>query len=321
MDLELNAKGGDSVGKLAMTMSAMAYLADAAAISHALSTNPLTKGRWSLVWYGVDNSTDWDANQAYVARDGITGQLAIAIRGSVTDPFSWAFWYDWFVEDLSAVHQADWPYGGAPAGARISQGSLKGLNNLLAIHGTNNQTLTAFLRANRTPTLMAAVMGHSLGGALSYVLAPYLHQEFAPGQDVLDYWPITFAAPTVGNPTYADWLVDRFVADAGRYHNIVDVVPHAWAGLQWILDSFPGPGEPKIPDALFTLVELIRLDMEVHGDHYKQPGLGLPLNGTLVKADDWIQEAGLQHAGATYLNLLGVQSIRDTIPASAGAPA
>lgn len=80
MDLALNTAGGDTVGRLGMTLSAIACLTDANAISQALATNPLTKGRWTLVWYGVDDSKEWDANQAYVAKDGLTGQLAIVIR-------------------------------------------------------------------------------------------------------------------------------------------------------------------------------------------------------------------------------------------------
>jgi triacylglycerol lipase len=298
MDLALNAAGGDSVGKLGMTMSAIAYLKDANAISQALATNPLTKGRWSLVWYGLDPSKDWDANQVYVAKDGVTGQLAIVIRGSVTDPWTWAFWYDWFVEDFSAFHQADWPYGGAPAGARISQGSLKGLNKLLAIRGTNNQTL---------------------GGALCYVLAPYLHQEIGSAGS-LDYWPITFAAPTAGNPVFANWLISNFASDAGRYHNTQDVVPHAWNGIKWILGSYQP--KPKIPDVLYGLVDAVRLDLELRGDHYQQPGAGIPLNGTVVVTDDWVQEAGHQHASTTYLSLLGVTEIPAEVPAPpTGVPA
>src|SRR5262245_33136651 len=123
MDLLFDVKGGDSVARLAMTMSVIAYQPNATEVSYQLATNALTKDRWSLVWFGVSSSTDWNANQAYVARDAITGQLAIAIRGSITDPLSWAFWYDWLKEDLSAFSQVAWQYGGGPDGALISQGS------------------------------------------------------------------------------------------------------------------------------------------------------------------------------------------------------
>jgi hypothetical protein len=46
----------------------------------------------------------------------------------------------------------------------------------------------------------------------------------------------------------------------------------------------------------------------------------MPLNGTLQQVDDWLQEAGYQHAGSTSLNLLGVQAVPHTIPGSAGTP-
>jgi hypothetical protein len=61
MDLAFDTTVGVSVGKLGMTMAAMAYLPDANAIASALATNEYTKDRWSLIWFGVDSSTAWEA--------------------------------------------------------------------------------------------------------------------------------------------------------------------------------------------------------------------------------------------------------------------
>jgi hypothetical protein len=213
----------------------------------------------------------------------------------------------------------DWPYGGAPAGARIASGSLSGLGSLLRLKDANKQTLVAFLRANRTNTL-TAVVGHSLGGALSYLLAPYLHQEFSPGQNVLDFWPVTFAAPTVGNGTYASWLQSQFVSSVSRYYNSADVVPHAWQDLAWIAASFPGG--PRLPLVLDGLIDGIREILKLLKDSYVQPGTGVQLDGTIVVTDDWVEEAGTQHASATYLSLVGappVTSLRSSkAPTSPG---
>jgi len=297
MDLQFNTSG-DVVGHVGMTMAAIAYAPGQSAITALLADTTLaTAGRWTLVWYGVD-----DASQVYVARDTVTGQQAVAIRGSVTDSFEEAFWLDWFQEDLSVFRMADWPYGGAPPGAKVSHGSLSGLGSLLRVQDASKQTLVAFLRANRTNAL-TAVLGHSLGGALSYLLAPYLHQEFSPEQDVLDFWPVTFAAPTVGNGTYAAWLQSQFAASVSRYYNSVDVVPHSWQDLAWIAASFPGG--PKMPLAQGRLIDGIRDILKLLKDSYVQPGTGVQLDGTIVVTDDWVQEAGTQHVSATYLSLVG----------------
>jgi hypothetical protein len=210
----------------------------------------------------------------------------------------------------------DWPYGGAPPGARIASGSLSGLGSLLRLKDASKQTLVAFLRANRT-NVLTAVVGHSLGGALSYLLAPYLRQEFSPGQNALDFWPVTFAAPTVGNVTYAAWLESQFGASVSRYHNSVDVVPRAWQDLAWIAASFPG-GRPKLPLVLDGLVDGVREILKLLKDSYVQPGTGVQLDGTIVVTDDWVEEAGTQHASATYLSLVGAPPL--TSPRPKGAP-
>jgi hypothetical protein len=299
----LMAPGTDTTGQVGMTLAAIAYAADATAIAGLLGNATLaTQGRWSLLWYGVDTG-----NQVFVARDTQSGQYAIAIRGSVSDPRSKAFWIDWFGQDFSVFRQVSWPYGGAPAAAKISQGSLLGLNSLLSLKNGSGQTLMAFLRADTQRVGTTAVIGHSLGGDLASVLAAYLHQEFSPGKDVLDFWPLTFAGPTAGNAAFAGWLAGSFAATQGRYFNSLDVVPRAWAGLAWIDKSFPaGPQVPlllRAPfDALTDFIKLIRAD-------YTQPGDGIELTGVMAGSDDWFQEAGAQHAGQNYLKLLGAPAV------------
>jgi triacylglycerol lipase len=280
-----------------MTLAAMAYAADRQAIEQLLADSALaTKGRWTLVWFACD-----DANQVFIARDTITGQQAVVIRGSVTDPREPAFWLDWFDQDLSVFRMADWPYGGAPAGSRLSHGALAGLGRLLALKDTNRKTIAAFLRANPGVGL-TAVVGHSLGGALAYVLAAYLEQEFSPDQRAQGFWPVTFAAPTVGNNTFAAWLEAAFSAAAGRFWNSDDVVPHAWMALEWIAQSFPSG--PRLPIALVGLVDGIRGALALLDDRYVQPG-GQTLSGAIAIGDDWFKQAGVQHSGETYLSLLG----------------
>ena len=293
----------DTTGQVGMTLAAIAYAANAAAIVALLANTTLaTQGRWEMAWYGTDTG-----NQVFVARDTQSGQYAICIRGSVSDPHTKAFWIDWFGQDFSVFRQVTWPYGGAPADAKISQGSLLGLNSLLSLKDGSGQSLMAFLRADTQRVGSTAVIGHSLGGDLASVLAAYLHQEFSPDQDVLDFWPVTFAGPTAGNASFANWLASSLSASQGRYFNTLDVVPHAWSALAWIDAAFPsGPSVPlllRVPfDALTKFIKLIRVD-------YTQPGDGMPIPGVIAGSEDWFQEAGAQHAGQNYLKLLGAPAV------------
>ena len=297
------APGVATSAAVGMTLAAIAYAPGAGAIGKLLADASLaTQGRWTLAWYAMDAGS-----QIFVAQDTASGQYAITIRGSVTDPRSKAFWIDWFGEDLAVFRHVAWPYGGAPAGATIAQGSLRGLNSLLALKDGNGTSLTAFLRTTLRPAPPTVVIGHSLGGDLAGVLAAYLHQEFSPESAALDFWPLTFAGPSAGNAVFAGWLAQVLQASSGRYYNSLDVVPHAWAALPWIDQSFPGG--PQVPvvlrplfDALSDFINLIRAD-------YTQPGDGIVLTGSVAGGEDWFAEAGAQHATDNYLKLLGAPAL------------
>ncbi|TDR38751.1 lipase (class 3) [Tahibacter aquaticus] len=299
MTAVFSTTGGTVVGQIGMTMASIAYAPDQATIVSLLADTGLaTQGNWSLVWYASDTG-----NQVFVAQDKTSGQFCVAIRGSVSNPKSKAFWIDWFGQDLSVFRSALWPYDGAPDGARVSRGSLQGLGSLLTLKNAAGQDLVSFLRANADRPYLTAVVGHSLGGALATMLAAYLHQEFSPGQNVLDFWPVTFAGPTAGNEVFAGWLESQFAMTNSRYYNVDDVVPHAFAALDWIRQSFPG--NPSLPLALVPLLDGIRGVLDLEHIDYTQPGNGVPLQGTIDLNDDWFVEAGLQHSGETYLALLG----------------
>jgi triacylglycerol lipase len=305
MTAPFSTTAGDSVGQLGMTLASIAYAPDQATIQSLLADQSLaTQGNWALVWYASDAG-----NQAFVAQDKLSGQYAIAIRGSVTNPKTKAFWIDWLCQDLSVFRSALWPYDGAPAGARVAHGSLHGLGSLLSLKDATQGDLVSFFRSNPNRPYLTAVVGHSLGGALATMLAPYLHQEFSPGSNVLDFWPVTFAGPTAGNDVFAGWLLDQFAMTNSRYFNVNDVVPHAFQALAWIRGSFPG--SPKLPIELIPFVDAIADVLKVEQAKYTQPGDGVPLPGTINLSDDWFVEAGLQHSGQTYLALLGAPLVNN----------
>ncbi len=305
MTAAFSTTGGDSVGQIGMTLASIAYAPDQATIVSLLADpNLATQGNWTLAWYAADSG-----NQVFVAQDKTSGQYAIAIRGSVTDPRTKAFWIDWFGQDLSVFRTALWPYGGAPDGARVARGSLHGLGSLLTLKDSSGVDLVSFFRSNANRPYLTAVIGHSLGGALATMLAAYLHQEFSPGQNVLDFWPVTFAGPSAGDAAFAGWLLSQFAMTNSRYYNVDDIVPHAWQELSWIRDSFPG--SPSLPLLLIPPIDAIRGLLDAERIDYTQPGPGVPLQGTINLNDDWFAEAGLQHSGQNYLTLLGAPAVNN----------
>jgi hypothetical protein len=305
MTAAFSTTGGDSVGQIGMTLASIAYAPDQATIASLLADSGLaTQGNWSLVWYATDAG-----NQVFIAQDKTSGQYAVAIRGSVVDPKTRAFWIDWFGQDLSVFRSALWPYGGAPEGSRVARGSLHGLGSLLTLKDASGVDLAGFFRANANRPYLTAVIGHSLGGALATMLAAYLHQEFSPGQDVLDFWPVTFAGPTAGDAAFAGWLLSQFAMTNSRYFNDDDIVPRAWQDLAWIRSSFPG--SPSLPLELIPLIDAIEGVVDLEHIGYTQPGPGVSLQGTIDLNDDWFAEAGLQHSGENYLALLGAPAVNN----------
>jgi len=291
--------------QVAMTLAEIAY-AEPDEIQTLLNVPDLaTAARWQMLWHAAD-----DANQVFIAQDRDTSQLAVAIRGTVTCPFDEAFWLDWFKQDLEAFEMDAWPYGGAPSGAQLASGTLQGMESLIGLRDASGQSIVDVLRANPPEgEWWTMVTGHSLGGALSSVMAPYLTGQLAAAGMSTSCIGYTFAAPSAGNAQLAQWLSDSYFASVTRYWNGLDVVPHSWADLPWIASSFPDNG-PKIPDVIWGLVEGVEKILYELGDTYVQPGgVGMYLEGSIVQGDDWFYQAGAQHSGQNYLKLLGAQPV------------
>ena len=204
----------------AATLSGIAYGESRTDVSTALTAvPPAQQGPWTLLWFANDS-----ANQAFAAASA-DGSLAVAIRGTVTDPRSEAFWLDWFKQDGGALEQQVWPWPGAPAGAYVAQGTLIGMCSLLSLTDSGSSLLA--LLKQHGGSGWVTITGHSLGGGLAATLAPWLQQQLS--ETGLRFQPITFAAPAIGNAIFAQWLEDSFSSAQHRYHNTLDVVPHAWA--------------------------------------------------------------------------------------------
>jgi len=145
--------------------------------------------------------------------------------------------------------------------AQIAHGSHHGLHELLELEGTyqgSTQSLDSLLKSLPAGSSLL-VTGHSLGGNLASVLAPWIAANvaaFGPNQQPLERLPanltaITFAAPTAGNAAFAQFLdanPDRYAAHFNRN----DVVSNVWAQsgplqIDNIYGLFPAPGPSPAP--------------------------------------------------------------------------
>ena len=159
--------------------------------------------------------------------------------------------------------------------------------------------LANFLAQPGNGSTFLIVTGHSLGGCLTTVVAPWLKATLPKAPAML---PMTFAAPSAGNAAFARGFNRMFPASY-RYQNPLDIVPLAYENLPAIITlydqcSIAIPWEMR--DAIEGMERLIT------GLAYQQPSsLAPPLPVSCFPTTSWYDEAGYQHHTTTYMNLLG----------------
>jgi hypothetical protein len=314
MRFQVQGPADDYTKQVGMTLAEIAY-ADPENIPRQLAYKYYAGGgAYRLEWLGVTAG-----NQMYVCRQPGVDQWVVAIRGSVTDPLSQAFWIDWFQQDLSVFDMVALPFGqGYNRGAKIASGSRAGLEDLAAMTDIHTgRTLVEYLRSVKLGPGSVVVLGHSLGGALASLLAPYLYETIGrPNQVPADaFLPITFAAPTVGDQNFADYVNGLFDGFPYRCVNSLDIAPRCWSlsGLDWITRSYEP--SPRISAFFRGLVDLTWYALWEEGYYYVQPGGGGNVDpGTLQHDFWWFKEAGYQHAGETYLRMYHAPEVIFPVP-------
>jgi hypothetical protein len=265
------------------------------------STTATLAGSWQVVWGPAYPENDY-SNLMYVATYTDANSTpanapvfaVVSIRGTDTnlgdDP---AGLLNQIVQDMAADVLANWtdtvngncliavdPLVKKP---RIARGTCKGLQKLLGLTPVNapgnGTTLVQFLTTLLTdnPGLPIVVTGHSLGGCLTTVMAPYLQQTLGLGAKQII--PTPFAPPTAGNDLFATTILDTMPL-MNAWANTLDLVPMAYDDVKeistlWQDYSFSQPKQagPSMPSQVTPTYQIIEHIASL-GYNYTQPTTG-----------------------------------------------
>ncbi|MEA3017242.1 MAG: hypothetical protein QOI38_1964 [Sphingomonadales bacterium] len=275
------------------------------------------QGQWSCVWGPVLD--EHEANLVYVAAyhnvpGGAPTAFVVVLRGTDVTDDVWGDFKEAF-EDLAGWRQDVPPWLSDP-GILVSEGVLDALTTVVGL-SSNGETVAGFLArqlgpdSNSNPVLV--VTGHSLGGCITTVMAPWLLTSLIAAGKPVRTVPATFAAPTAGNQAYADYLGRTFLY-APRYYTDLDAVPRGWAQLDSIKTIYDAQGvsTPWVVDG--TIDGFLWLLGE-YGATYCQPRGARPLEGVFCDGLSWYEQIGAQHDHNNYI--LQLKGQQPTCPISA----
>ncbi|MFJ3953746.1 IPT/TIG domain-containing protein [Streptomyces sp. Je 1-4] len=272
-----------------------------------------TQDAWELVWLALSEA---NANMAYLVRStNGSNEFAVIARGTDADLTD-------ILEDLDVGTVVPFPESGSPTPIDVSKGAKDAFTRVVTArsiaspspNATLAQALSVALKAApSSPQPTVYLTGHSLGGCIATMLAPYLQAQTWPKQP--KFAVMTFAAPTAGVQSFVDyfdsvpWVIDE------RQNNAYDLVPHAWADLDTTAGWYPSPG-PQATEEVKLLIGAI--SKRTKGNVYVQPGTLCLMNTgytSLAKnlvnktTQDFLGQIAFQHANSTYLDLVGAPDV------------
>jgi len=232
---------------------------------------------------------------------------ATVIRG--TDISLYNFWgsLEQIWEDMDVLFQSNLPWLNNN-NVYVANGTLEALTNIQnMISGgvTLQQYLAQFLGAPANEKPLLPLTGHSLGGCLTTLAAPWLQYALKQAGITTPIVPATFAAPTAGNAYFAQYFQSSFSYQL-RYHNTLDIAPTAWSDLNSWTNIYVPCGFP-MPDLAWTVTQGWIDAMWAFGVSYAQPFPNVALKGACQypPSYDWYAEAYYQHHATNYWILLG----------------
>jgi hypothetical protein len=297
---------------------------------------------WRVDWGPVvtrDNSNLMFVATCVERASGLPILAAVSIRGTDTQEHWKALGLlQQLYEDLDVGHKVPWPHvvddpsvpcrnGGTADDVAIAQGTCEGLKILRHMQapfagqaGTVDVLTAATSLATTHVGLPIVVTGHSLGGALTTVMAPFLAESLTAAGVRATIVPHAFAPPSAGTAGFAA----KFDAEFPRGHiwwNTLDVVPNAFQNIAnappgtpsmtHMLGFWQDHGGPKIGE-----LEKLALDGFIHVEHaYAQPRANvMTLRGSVVTPgasagckNSWSAQLLVQHLTPQYHHLISTQ--------------
>jgi triacylglycerol lipase len=268
--------------------------------------------RWECVW-GPAQPVD-QSNLAYVAAyyelPDVPELVVVVIRGTDVAVDAWGVIVEMW-EDLDVLEQVAFPWMPMSSEAFVAQGTMDGLGVIQQLTDGGRRLLpflAEFLGEPRNREARLVVTGHSLGGCLTTVVAPWLQATLSQRGVDNAIVPVTFAAPTAGNRAFANHYSSSFPSSL-RYANSLDVVPLAWEQLDAIKTIYDPDGLPA-PELVDIAIDAYRYLMEAAGVGYLQPANDRELTGRFAPSPpSWYDEVSKQHHTTTYMSLLGGTSV------------
>lgn len=184
-----------------------------------VTSNSKPLGKWhtdNTMYVAKTNSFEGSAHPLYVV--ATSGTNAISEKG-------------WLGEDLNVILRKKWD--GDKAKGKISKGAYKGLGILLGMEHQGQSILDFFKQLDLSKKGTAyeiAVCGHSLGGAISPLVALSLKEwvNETPHKNItVGSYPS--AGPSIGDERFTNYFIQTIGAE--NYHSIInayDMVPHSW---------------------------------------------------------------------------------------------
>jgi triacylglycerol lipase len=291
----------------AMSLAAITYLSESdpsqqkSQISAALLALPAAAGGpWTLEWGPANNA----GNLVFVALNSSKDVYAVAVRGTVEVDVTGFFTN--ILEDLDALSLVPWLYPQTVTGAQIASGTNIALAQVIAMTDpVTDLGLLDYLRSVISGSdAQIIVTGHSLGGTLTSVVAPWIADQLpkAGNTGTVAVTPYTYAAPSAGNQAFVDYYTKLF-PNSYRGVNTYDLAPMAWNELASIQAMYTSPGQLlwDYSKVLYALVESAKLAVgQSYAQTNQQAGTD-SFQGPAIGKLSFAAEAMTQHDHNVYL--------------------
>lgn len=309
------AKYQNSERQLSFLLTMAAYGQKKSIIKKSLSE--ISKD-WEILWWKKTERWFSIVNIIYLAYNKQEKTYFIGIAG--TNFYSI---YDWMVEDFEVDEMRSWKYGNAAKKVKIAKGTMDGLKLLQKVHSSKKLPIDQFLAQDlktRPSGITMHVGGHSLGGALSPVLALWLNDTKASWNKsgkVTGIKVFTFAGPTAGNEAFVNYFDQQGFLSIDRVVNSKDIAPHAWniKTLNAVKRIYQDGGIDST--IVNKMVKSIRSGLKKAGAFYAQIDKNVThlkgttnkkiINKTDLAIENFAEQVAYQHTTAYYI-LLGISA-------------